>query len=87
MIEGKNYTYDCYVEGTYGGEVLKSNRIILYPDAKFPMESETDMNKITKTTNIYIEESKIGTSYFINTRTDNYKSADIKFPVNDITLD
>lgn len=82
---GQNFLYDCYLEANYGGEILKSNRVILYPNAAFTVIGKQDINETEIKTNIYIEESKVGTSYIINAKSDNFKFDKIPLPENDIT--
>lgn len=82
---GKNYLYDCRLVATYGGEVLTSNRILLYPDKTHPLDADGDTNLTKVETNIYIEESRVGTSYFINAKSNNFKYEKIPLPLNDIT--
>lgn len=85
VLSGKNVTYDCYIKGTYGGEEIISSRVIIYPDVRYPVENEIGIDKTVVDTNIFIEESRFGTSYFINAKSDNYKKDEIPLPKNSIT--
>lgn len=85
VFDGKNHTYDCHLEGTYGGESLISNRAFIYPDSRFDVEKDLDIKQVQKRINVYAEESMIGTSYFINAKMDNYKFNEFPLPENDVT--
>lgn len=84
-MTGKNYTYTCALEAIIGTQTYTSNRITIYPDYTKGTEGEAGVKKRTKTTPIYVEESKTGTSYLINAKSDNFKAKEIPFPENDIT--
>lgn len=84
-MTGKNYTYTCALEAIIGTQTYTSNRITIYPDYTKGIEGEAGVKKRTKTTPIYVEESKTGTSYLINAKSDNFKAKEIPFPENDIT--
>lgn len=85
-FKGENKTYNCTLKGMYGGELLVSS-VILYADATFPVKEEPGIINRTKpkTTKVFVEESRLGTSYFINTKSDNYNHSDIPLPKNSIT--
>lgn len=86
-LNGKNYVYDCYIEASYGSENLKSNRVVIYPDSSISLEGETNVleREFNENTNIYIDEGKIGTSYLINVKANNFKLDKFPFPENEIT--
>lgn len=80
-----NATYDCVLETTYGEANLTSNRVVIDSDRDLPLGPGTGIEQRELETNIYIEESKIGISYLINAKSNNYKFSEVPLPVNDIT--
>lgn len=83
---GFNYTYTCTLVSTYGGEVLTSNEIVLYADSNSPRDGVGGVQVVpVNNLNVYIEESRIGTSFIINSRSNNFKQTDITIPDNLIT--
>ena len=68
-----NQTYKCTLTGTMDGESVTSNTITIRPDYAQELDNqpsdalgEKDIDK-----NIFIEESRVGKTYYINTQRDN----------------
>lgn len=78
-ITAINTMYDCLLKGDYGGEALVSNRIFVHPN-KSKEVIDFDLNRKSLNHNVYVNESLIGTSYFINTKQSNSKDNIVPLP-------
>lgn len=71
----ENYNYKCVLTGTLDGNYVSSNEITIEPDygIEAPSEANSSIAKILIPNNIVVEQSRIGTFYYINFRTQNYE--------------
>lgn len=67
MNNAINAVYECTLTGIYAGETVVSNAVVIYPDSTKPIEGGgSSGRKVSE--ELYVEESRSGTSYFINTK-------------------
>lgn len=80
--QAENYTYACSINGDIYNENVTSNTITIYPDYNKEVTQPTSGNITEKELdkNIFIEESRLGTSYYINIRKDNAESKFVPLP-------
>lgn len=64
----ENEAYECILSGTQYGESVVSNTITVYPDYVKEVLADNAISILEKVLeqNVYIEETRYGTSYFIN---------------------
>jgi hypothetical protein len=75
-----NQTYSCRLKATVSGEEISSNTVLIYPD--YSKEVTDGLDNLTKYgfNKIFIEEDRIGTTYFINTRSGDSKQDEVPLP-------
>ena len=82
----ENTTYTCNLTGAIYGENVKSNSLTIYPDYGKELAEEvigggnvTDQ-VVNDAINVYVEESRLGTTYTIGTRKNNSKDGIVPLP-------
>lgn len=67
-----NVTYKCQFKGVaILGETVDSNEVYIQSDRHQPFVAGSGFKQIPMIQNLYVEESRVGMSYFINVRRDN----------------
>lgn len=75
-----NKTYSIRLKSLVGGKELLSNTLVIHPDySKEIKDGLDDLNKYGYS-KIFIEEDRIGTSYFVNTRKGDSEVEEVPLP-------
>ena len=74
ITNAANATYKCQVAGNVYGSLVNSNTITIYPDYQAEVDSteNTKPDDVTVNAKIFLEESRVGMIYYVNTKKKHY---------------
>ena len=74
-------SYQCKLEATIGGESLISNEVTIYPKIGLPTSNTVDLpTEVEVGSSVFLEESYLGKTYYINTTKSNVDSHKAPLP-------